>query len=486
MLTMVAEAAISVDVSKASRSRVVRSRHRDRDYALRRELLAADCLGLWIALAISLAVPGTRSSPLVESLWIIPTLPLWGFLIRTYGLYQRPIRRFEPTHLDDTSALFHVLVIGTLGLWFFYKVVPADQLYFLECLIFGCLSLGLIASLRVLVRTINLKTQGPERVFAIAPIEDLRLLGRKLSNHPEYQMALMGAVIDEGASDELGLSMTVGLDEVETVIASGRIDHLVVQLDSTYIPQGKVVELMRACNTAGIRFGAFPKDKNLLLPGVEINHVEGMGFLSYHPPVLSPASAFMKRGLDVAIAALLLALFAIPMALIACAVMIDSKGGAMYKQTRVGRDGRRFKLLKFRTMVPDADSQVATLMSMSMDPDWLILDEDPRVTRVGRILRRTSVDELPQLFNVLQGDMSLVGPRPLPERDDEAVTGWGRHRLDLVPGITGHWQVLGRNTIPFREMIEIDYAYVANWSLWHDIKLLLRTVPVVLRRRGVN
>jgi lipopolysaccharide/colanic/teichoic acid biosynthesis glycosyltransferase len=211
-----------------------------------------------------------------------------------------------------------------------------------------------------------------------------------------------------------------------------------------------------------------------------------MGFLSYNPPVLSRTSRSMKRGLDLIVSGLLLALFALPMALIALAVKLDSKGTVLYKQLRVGKDGERFLLFKFRTMVPGADRRTAELMERSTDPDWLIIEDDPRVTRLGRFLRRTSLDELPQLWNVVRGEMSMVGPRPLNERDDEAVRGWERHRLDLVPGITGHWQVLGRNMIPFREMLEVDYAYVASWSLLHDLKILARTVPVVLRRRGAN
>jgi lipopolysaccharide/colanic/teichoic acid biosynthesis glycosyltransferase len=127
---------------------------------------------------------------------------------------------------------------------------------------------------------------------------------------------------------------------------------------------------------------------------------------------------------------------------------------------------------------------VAELMEHSSDPDWLIIRDDPRVTRVGRFLRRNSLDELPQFWNVLKGDMSLVGPRPLSERDHAIVPHSDRHRLDLMPGVTGHWQVLGRNNIPFREMIDIDCAYVTNWSLWQDLKLLALTVPAVLRRRG--
>ncbi len=137
-------------------------------------------------------------------------------------------------------------------------------------------------------------------------------------------------------------------------------------------------------------------------------------------------------------------------------------------------------------MVPDAEEMVPGLMEQSTDPDWLFLEHDPRITRVGRFLRRASLDELPQLFNVLRGEMSMVGPRPLSQTDDEGLLGWERHRIDLVPGVTGYWQVLGRTSIPFREMIEIDFAYVTGWSLWLDIKILIRTVPTVLSRRGAN
>src|SRR4029079_12312876 len=126
------------------------------------------------------------------------------------------------------------------------------------------------------------------------------------------------------------------------------------------------------------------------------------------------------------------------------------------------------------------------LRAESSDPDWLKLDHDPRITRVGHLLRKTSLDELPQLWNVLVGEMSLVGPRPLVGSEDELIAGWSRTRLDLAPGVTGLWQVLGRTDIPFRDMVSLDYLYVTNWSLWLDIKLIARTVPVVLIRRGAN
>jgi exopolysaccharide biosynthesis polyprenyl glycosylphosphotransferase len=436
---------------------------------------------------MAMAISSQHDAPIGALLWLLPTLPVWAFIFWSYDLYRRPIRRLEPTHLDDIPSLFHALILGGLGLWLYYRfVVPAPQLQLEEMVIFGLVSLPLIASLRATLRSVNRRLQGPERVFAVAPIDDVRLLQRKLSNHPEYEMELTGAVTSENGAGELGLTLTGDFDEIEDLLATGQIDHLVVRLDAHFIPQPRVQELMRACHRESVRFGCFPGVKALLFPGIEVNHIEGMGILSSNPPVFAPTARRVKRILDVAVAAPLLLVLAPAMALIAIAIKLDSKGPVLYRQTRVGKHGRRFTLLKFRTMVPDADQQVETLMANSRDPHWLILDNDPRVTRVGRLLRRNSLDELPQLWNVLRGEMSLVGPRPLPERDDDAVLDWHRHRLDLIPGLTGSWQVLGRNNIPFQEMLEIDYAYMANWSLWEDVKILAQTVTVVLTRRGAN
>jgi lipopolysaccharide/colanic/teichoic acid biosynthesis glycosyltransferase len=173
------------------------------------------------------------------------------------------------------------------------------------------------------------------------------------------------------------------------------------------------------------------------------------------------------------------------MALLALLIKLDSRGPVLFRQVRAGRDGRAFRILKFRSMVDDADAQKAGLRSLNEAEGLFKMSDDPRITRVGRFLRRTSLDELPQLFNVLRGDMSLVGPRPLVLDEDAKIVGWFRHRLRLQPGITGHWQVLGSARVPLDDMIRIDYLYVANWSLWGDVKLLMQTVPYVLARRGL-
>ncbi len=178
------------------------------------------------------------------------------------------------------------------------------------------------------------------------------------------------------------------------------------------------------------------------------------------------------------------------MAAIAVAIRLDSPGPAVFRQMRMGSGGQTFPILKFRTMTADAEARKPEIAHLSKharqggDPRMFKVPDDPRVTRVGRLLRQFSLDELPQLVNVLRGEMSLVGPRPLILDEDRHVAEWGRHRLRLKPGITGLWQVLGRDDIPFQEMVNLDYLYVTEWSLLNDIKLVLRTLPAVFRPRN--
>jgi lipopolysaccharide/colanic/teichoic acid biosynthesis glycosyltransferase len=200
---------------------------------------------------------------------------------------------------------------------------------------------------------------------------------------------------------------------------------------------------------------------------------------------LTRSSWLVKRGFDLLGAAVLVVLAAPVLAVCAVAIRLESRGPILFRQTRVGRDGQRFQMRKFRTMVDGADQLKAQLRDRNEAQGLFKIADDPRVTRVGRFLRRTSLDELPQLFNVLRGEMSLVGPRPLVVDEDSKVEGWHRRRLHLMPGMTGHWQILGSARIPLNEMVKIDYLYVANWSLWSDVKILLRTVPYLLRGRGM-
>jgi lipopolysaccharide/colanic/teichoic acid biosynthesis glycosyltransferase len=192
----------------------------------------------------------------------------------------------------------------------------------------------------------------------------------------------------------------------------------------------------------------------------------------------------VKRAVDVLLAVLFL-LAALPVLLVvALLVKLDSPGPVLFRQTRIGRGGRAFSMFKFRSMYDRADELKDQLRHRNEADGLFKIADDPRITKVGKLLRRSSLDELPQLFNVVAGRMSLVGPRPLVPEEDREIRGWHRRRLELTPGMTGPWQVLGSARIPLREMVTIDYLYVANWGLWGDVKILLRTVGAVFARRG--
>jgi lipopolysaccharide/colanic/teichoic acid biosynthesis glycosyltransferase len=217
---------------------------------------------------------------------------------------------------------------------------------------------------------------------------------------------------------------------------------------------------------------------------VAFDYLDGLTIFGVRRFGLSPASRRVKRGFDLVGSALCLVALAPLMAMIALVVKLSSRGPVLFRQTRVGRDGHTFEMLKYRTMQDGADARKAELRSRNEADGLFKIADDPRITRVGRLLRRTSLDELPQLFNVLRGQMSLVGPRPLVLDEDQRIQGWYRRRLSLTPGMTGDWQIFGAARIPLREMVTIDYLYVSNWSLWADVKILLRTIPCVIGRRG--
>jgi len=217
---------------------------------------------------------------------------------------------------------------------------------------------------------------------------------------------------------------------------------------------------------------------------VEIEQMEGMTLLGLRGLSRTRSSLRLKRAIDLGVATGGLLVLSPLLAVIAIAIKLDSRGPVLFRQLRVGRE-KRFEMCKFRTMQRGADQLKESLahLNQAEAPMFKIAD-DPRITRVGRFLRRHSLDELPQLWNVVRGEMSLVGPRPLVPAEDDQVLGHHRTRLDLTPGLTGPWQVMGGTSIPFSEMVRLDYRYVAEWSLWNDFKLLIRTVAVVSMGRG--
>jgi lipopolysaccharide/colanic/teichoic acid biosynthesis glycosyltransferase len=213
-----------------------------------------------------------------------------------------------------------------------------------------------------------------------------------------------------------------------------------------------------------------------------------MALIGLPPLDLSRSSKLLKRAVDLAFASIGLVIFSPLLLAIAIAVRRSSPGPVFFRQVRMGERDRPFEMFKFRTMVVEAEDLKADLLYLNKhrgeDPRMFKLANDPRITRIGRVLRRYSLDELPQLLNVLRGEMSMVGPRPLVLDEDRFVRAWARERLSLKPGVTGPWQVLGASEIPFEEMVKLDYLYVTGWSLVNDLKLISRTVPAIFRSRS--
>jgi exopolysaccharide biosynthesis polyprenyl glycosylphosphotransferase len=471
--------------SASLRRRVVGACHSRRDAQVRRLLLLADlgglCVGLLVATMVTSEHPG-------ELLWGLVSLPAWVVVFKAYGLYDRDTKRINHGLLDDLPWVFHAILLGTLLLLAFFRLTPLGSIELSDLATFAVVALVAVTGMRAMARQLGTSLLGPERVLLIGEGRQVTTLARKLSSHPEYAVEPVGLIARAGGSAQVdtGLPLLGSLDEfdLDSVVAGHRVERIVAAHED--YDGDRLFGLLCRCRELGVKLSVLPQLFDALGPSVELDDVEGVTVLGVTPPVLPRSSRFLKRTMDVLGAGLMLLIAAPVLAVVAIAIKLDSPGPVLFSQTRIGRDGRRFKLLKCRTMCVDAEQKRAALLAQSKDPEWLLLDEDPRVTRVGRFLRHSSLDELPQLWNVLKGEMSLVGPRPIVEDEDRQLEGWRRSRIDLTPGITGLWQVLGRTSIPFEEMIKLDYLYVTNWSLWTDISLMLRTLPAVFFKRGVN
>ena len=462
---------------------VVARGYRPRDARVRRALAVAD---LTAGLTAFIAVLGPALTTWTDLAWSLLPLPGWMLLLRAYGLYEGDIKRFNRGVMRDLPDVVHAALVGSVLFWLYTNVTPLPVADVGELLVFACVAGTGVLALRVAARRVMRRVLGPERVVIVGDSVSIPLLTRKLQGPREFDVDLVGVVsgadsIGRGGPPLLGHA---GALDLADVAARYRIDRVI--LAGTEAIHGTLADLVRRAHRLGLKVDYLPHPLDVVGAGVEVDDIEGVTVFGLYPPVLCRSSRCVKRTVDVLGAIVLLVLTAPLMLLIAVAVKLDSRGPVLFRHERIGRGGRRFTIAKFRTMVDGAEAMAEQLRGLSRDPHWLLLDQDPRITRVGRLLRVSSLDELPQLWSVLKGDMSLVGPRPLVEAEDRQIIGWGRGRLDLTPGLTGLWQVLGRTSIPFEEMVKLDYIYVTNWSVWGDVRLLLRTVLVLFTRRGAN
>jgi exopolysaccharide biosynthesis polyprenyl glycosylphosphotransferase len=271
--------------------------------------------------------------------------------------------------------------------------------------------------------------------------------------------------------------------EVERVLAGGPLDELIVA--DSGLGDTRLLEIVEAAHRRGVKVRVAPRTTELLIERGEYVPGQGVPLFELRPPIFAGAQWFSKRSFDLVIGAVILIL-CLPMWLIIClAIKLTSKGPVLYADERVGLAERPFRMRKFRTMVAGADQDQAGLETVNEASGPLFkIRDDPRVTRVGGLLRRLSLDETPNLINVLRGEMSLVGPRPLPVRDFDLMEPWHRRRYNVLPGMTGLWQVAGRSDLTFDDLVRLDFYYIENWSIWLDLTILFKTPLAVFSRRG--
>jgi exopolysaccharide biosynthesis polyprenyl glycosylphosphotransferase len=303
-------------------------------------------------------------------------------------------------------------------------------------------------------------------------------LVERINDHAELGLDLMGFIDDgDGKRGTANLPCLGGLGALSDLVELDLVDRVMIAFTRAH--HEELLHALRVCRDAGVAVDIVPRLFEFLDGARSIEQIGGMPLLSIDAPTFSAPSRVSKRTLDIVGSALTLIACSPLLLVIAVAIKLDSRGPVLFTQPRSGRGGRFFKLYKFRSMRTDATVEVRD------DGAIVKSRNDVRITRVGRIIRRLSLDEAPQLLNVLKGDMSLVGPRPLVMAEAQTLTeSWQARRADLRPGLTGPWQIAGRSNIPFQEMIRFDYQYVAGWSLARDIEILIATMPVVVSGRG--
>ncbi|MBV8858286.1 MAG: sugar transferase [Acidobacteria bacterium] len=440
--------------------------------------------------------------PYASLLWFVVLVRLVSNVY--YDLYRL---RGEFSYLDECVRVFRASAVGSLlivawaflyrGGFEFRAFSYARGVFVLDFL----LALAAYAALRLATRAAQSAVRRREvnliPTLVVGRGAEAALCVREMRARRELGYRVIGVVETEPGKDAAPGELFEGVPVVadvaglpEAIRETGANEVIIT--DPT-LPGDMLFEVMMRVGRRGVEFRVAPSLFNCLPRKTEVEQIGVLPVITLFREPLGQGARVVKRAFDVLVAALALVLLSPLWLLMALLIKLDSKGPVLYRQERVGMDGRIFLFLKFRTMRTGADDRVhreyqrryierrpETNLGDSQRPVYKLHD-DPRVTRTGRWLRRTSLDELPQLLNVLRGDMSLVGPRPPIPYEVEAYALWHRKRLDMKPGMTGLWQVSGRNRLSFDEMVRLDLFYIENWSLWLDLKIMLRTLPVLLR-----
>jgi exopolysaccharide biosynthesis polyprenyl glycosylphosphotransferase len=453
---------------------------------LLRRLLAA---GDWSALiaALCIATAATSTTDVATLFWAVLFSPIWILILKLHGLYDNDHRRIRHSTLDELPALVSASALGTLALDGLLALSPVGPLSALSAILVGLGALIGSFTLRGVLRFAWHRFTGVAAGVVVGSAAGARMVSRRVATHPEARLQLIGYLTpgdgeEEGTgADDLPRLGSIG--DVSRVASDHGIERVVVTAQEMSEPTAE--HLIEQCKAAGLGLTLLPQHYGLLGPGIELNRLAELPVLDFRFSDPPWSTLILKRLLDIAVSATLLALLSPLLLAVSLLILLDSGRPVLFRQGRAGKDGEPFTMLKFRTMVTDAEERLGELVDLEKlaEPVFKIPD-DPRVTGAGRFLRRTSLDELPQLINVLKSDMSLVGPRP----EEEAVVALyderQRVRLAVKPGLTGPMQVYGRGDLTFEERLAMERDYLDNLSVVSDLAILLRTPSAIVRGDG--
>jgi exopolysaccharide biosynthesis polyprenyl glycosylphosphotransferase len=455
---------------------------RRRGALLRRLLATGDWIAIFAALCAATAL--TSTTDVAKLFWAGLFTPAWLLVIKLHGLYDNDHRRIRHSTFDELPSLVSASTLGTIVLDGLLWLSPPGPLSAKSAIIVGIGALLACFVSRAVLRFAWQRLTGVATGIVIGPAAMADVVARRIATHPEARLRLVGYLSAPRDKDRRAALPRLGsIEEISRVARDHDIERVVVAEQE--MSERDAEHLIEECKAAGLGLTFLPKHYGLLGPGIELNRLAELPVLDFRFSDPPRSTLAMKRALDIAVSGAMLTLLSPLLALIALFILLDSGKPVFFRQKRAGRDGVPFTMLKFRTMVVDAEERLAELVDLEkLDEPAFKIPDDPRVTRAGKLLRRTSLDELPQLINVLRGDMSLVGPRP----EEEAVVALyderQRARLAIKPGLTGPMQVYGRGDLTFEERLAMERDYLDNLSIAGDLAILLRTPRAIVRGEG--
>jgi exopolysaccharide biosynthesis polyprenyl glycosylphosphotransferase len=453
--------------------------------ALLRRLLAS---GDWAALIATLCAvtAASRQTDIGTLFWAAMLSPVWLVVLKLHGLYDNDHRRIRHSTLDELPRLVSAAALGTLALDGLLGLSPAEPLPTASAIAVGAGAFVGSFTARAVVRFLWHRLAGPAVGVVVGTADAVAVVSRRIATNPEARLHLVGylSLNPTDKPTEIGGLPRLGSVADITAVAHGMaVERVIVSEREMSEPAAE--RMIEECKVAGLGLTFLPQHFGLLGPGIELNRLAELPVLDFRFSDPPRSTLAMKRGMDVVVSAALLALLSPLLLAIAALIAADSGRPVLFRQRRVGKDGVPFTVVKFRTMIQGADERLGELVDLEKleEPAFKIRD-DPRVTRAGRLLRRFSLDELPQLINVLKGEMSLVGPRPEEEGVVALYDERQRLRLGAKPGMTGPMQVYGRADLTFEERLAIERDYLDNISLAGDLAILLRTPRAIVRGEG--